>query len=347
MTIPIVLLTGFLGAGKTTLLRSLLADPALRKTAVLINEVGEIGLDHQLVFGAGGVPTGDAARGIAAALLLANGCVCCTVRDELTVALDDLLVRSRAGELPEFERVIVETTGIADPIPIIDSIASAPLTSRHYALAQVVTVVDASAPMARIEQRRECLAQIVCADTLVISRCDLATEACIAELQALLARLNPRARVLRSTHAGVHHVDLIAMQSDDAHADGARADALAKARALPPAQALGAIADLGAIGPRLHGDLHTSTMRFAGPSVWSQALATIEASLASRDDEVLRVKGVLRLADHPQPMVVQYAGGRISPLEALPGALAEGDAGYLVFIAARRRRAAQAEGGDA
>lgn len=324
--IPVVVLTGFLGTGKTTLLRRLLAHPALERTAVLINEVGEVGLDHQLVFGAAGRATGDAAKGLRSALLLANGCVCCTVRDDLAVALDDLLVRSAKGELPMFDRVIVETTGLANPVPVIDALGQSPLTAAHYVVSQVVCTIDAVAPDDRLARHPEAMAQLVCADDVVVTRVDLADPAGVAAIEARVARLNPRARIHRAARGEIAPQTLLAAPADATHRPAG-------------ASPLGPLERLGAIGPRFHGTgLATQTLRFAGPSVWSAALATIEETLAKSADEVLRVKGVLRLDDFPEPMVVQYAGGRISPLEPLPGALGEGDAGWLVIITARRDR---------
>lgn len=332
--IPVVLLTGFLGTGKTTLLAALLADPLLARTAVLINELGEVGLDDRLVHGAGGLPTGDAAKDARIGLVLANGCVCCTVRDDLAVALDDLVVRAHRGEIPAFDRVIVETTGLADPVPILHAIASSPLTAACYAIEQVVCTVDAAADPARIERHRESLAQIVCADRLVITRGDLVDAATRASMEATVRRLNAGAEILHAIRGDLAARELLAAPAPR-DASPAPGDA-------PPRQtAAGAGLFSGAgLRNRFHGDIHTTTLRFSGPSVWDQALAMVERTIAESPDEVLRVKGVLRFADQPDPMVVQYAGGRISPCTPLPGALAEGDAGFLVLIAASNRRPA-------
>lgn len=325
--IPVVLLTGFLGTGKTTLLAALLADPLLARTAVLINELGEVGLDDRLVHGAGGLPTGDAAKDARIGLVLANGCVCCTVRDDLAVALDDLVVRAHRGEIPAFDRVIVETTGLADPVPILHAIASSPLTAACYAIEQVVCTVDAAADPARIERHRESLAQIVCADRLVITRGDLVDAATRASMEATVRRLNPGAEVLHAMRGDLPARELLVPSLSRNAAQ----------RSTPAGPRL--FAGNG-LRNRFHGDIHTTTLRFSGPSVWDQALAMVERTIAESPDEVLRVKGVLRFADQPDPMVVQYAGGRISPCTPLPGALAEGDAGFLVLIAASNRRPA-------
>ena len=335
--IPIVLLTGFLGTGKTTLLKELLCDPALTATAVLINELGEVGLDHQLVFGAGGAETGDAGAGLRTALLLANGCVCCTVRDDLAVALDDLLVRREQGRVPLFTQVVIETTGLANPVPIIASLAASPIAAEHYRLAQVICTVDAAAPMHRLDRQPESLAQVVTADTLVLTRTDLAGAADIRQIEARLAVLNPKARMLRSVMGRIPACELLGIATGDRASQDAATLALETtiaARTEPVGRA--GIAGIGKIRPLFHSNVRTQTLRFSGPSVWGDTSKLINDMASTAGEELLRVKGVLRLADYPEPMVVQWAGGRLSPIEPLPGALVEGDAGYLVIISAAR-----------
>ena len=345
--IPIVLLTGFLGTGKTTLLSRLLAHPELSDTAVLINELGEIGLDHQLVFGEGGAETGDAAAGLRAALVLANGCVCCTVRDDLAVALDDLFVRREQGGLPPFSRVIIETTGLAYPVPIIESLRASPVAAEHFRLAQVLCTVDAAVPLDRLEQRPESLAQVVVADCLLITRTDLADEQAIVSLETRLARLNPQARMRRIVMGEGSPGELFGEGRDGDEEAAFRDERLVSSRSAaagsaltPPRRAagIGPIASLGRIGPLFHDNVRTQTLRFAGPSVWGDVSAMIADMAAGSGHTLLRIKGVLRLEGYPEPMVVQLAGGRVSPIEPLPGALAEGDAGYLVIISAEPER---------
>ena len=370
--IPVILLTGFLGTGKTTLLRAALREPSLAATAVLINEIGEVGLDHLIVFGAGAAPTGDAGAALRSALLLDNGCVCCTVRDELALALDDLLVRAAAGDIPGFDRVIIETTGLADPVPVIESLNASPLTASRYALERVICTVDAAAPIDRYTRHRESLAQIVCADDLIITRSDLSDSVRIEALERALGQWNRQACIhgarpgLLAELCARRPLDpqgAIAQQTLPIFAPGtavvldalgdedliAAAEAPAEGRILATSfpmtarhflkdsntlAANGGLARRGSIRALNHARVQTNTVRFSGPSVWSKALEMIEASIAEDAHEVLRVKGVLRLSGFEHPMLVQYAGARISPLEPLPGALADGDAGYLVIIRA-------------
>ena len=146
--IPLVVLTGFLGSGKTTLLNAWLRDTRLRNCAVLINEFGEIGLDHQLVEPMDGSP-----------VLLANGCVCCSIREDLKTAILNLDARRLAGDIPAFTRLVIETTGVADPAPILATLLNDPELRHHYRLGTVVTVVDARHGPQDLRLREEALKQ--------------------------------------------------------------------------------------------------------------------------------------------------------------------------------------------
>ncbi|MEO7402416.1 MAG: GTP-binding protein, partial [Burkholderiales bacterium] len=289
--LPIVLLTGFLGTGKTTLLRRLLTDPALADTAVLINELGEIGLDHKMVFGEGGTATGDAAAGLRATLLLANGCVCCTVRDDLAIALDDLLMQRASGRIPAFSQVIIETTGLANPVPIIESLRASPIAATHYKLAKIVCTVDAAAPLDRLDRQPESLAQVVVADTLLITRGDLAGTAAVDTLRERLHRLNPDAMITSAVNGEISPAALFGVLGKGAATDDG---ALARATTLPAARSTGPLQSIGPIRPIFHSNVRTQTLRFAGPSVWGDTVALLDAMAAEVGEELLRVKGVLR-----------------------------------------------------
>ena len=197
--VPLSLLTGFLGAGKTTLLNRLLKDPALSDTVVLINEFGEIGLDHLLV------ETVDDDM-----ILLSSGCLCCSIRGDLITTLTDLMRRRDNGRIKPFTRVIVETTGLADPAPILHTIMYHPYLVLRYRLDGVVTVVDAVNGLATLKAHDEALRQAAVADRLVIAKSDLANTPERVEALALLRRelrtLNPAARVLDASEADAAHL---------------------------------------------------------------------------------------------------------------------------------------------
>jgi G3E family GTPase len=177
---PVSIITGFLGSGKTTLLNHVLADPGMAGAAVIINEFGEIALDHLLI----ATPNENT-------VLLASGCICCTVRGDLVDTLRDLNAKRAAGKLPPFDRVLIETTGLADPVPIIQTVITDEKLAPRFELDGVITLVDAVNGMAQLDTQREAVKQAAVADRLLITKTDLADAGCVEALQQRLAHMNP------------------------------------------------------------------------------------------------------------------------------------------------------------
>ncbi|MDX8461140.1 CobW family GTP-binding protein [Mesorhizobium humile] len=189
--IPVSVLTGFLGAGKTTLLNRLLKDPELADTAVIINEFGEVAIDHLLVE--------QASDGI---IQLSDGCLCCTVRGDLVDTLADLVDRLQTGRIAKLARVVVETTGLADPAPVLQSIMAHPALVQAFRLDGVITLVDAVNGEATLDAHVEAVKQAAVADRIVLTKTDLAGAAGIKALRARLRQLSPGAVVLDVNEAG-------------------------------------------------------------------------------------------------------------------------------------------------
>jgi G3E family GTPase len=184
-SIPVAVLTGFLGSGKTTLLNRLINDPGLKDALVLINEFGEIGLDHHLVQAV------DAEM-----VVMASGCLCCTIQSDLAKTLRQMALKRVRGEVPEFKRVVIETTGLADPAPIIHTLMEDPLIGAHYRLDGVIATVDAVTGGPTLDRQIEAVKQAAVADRIVLTKTDLAEAAARDGLIERLRRLNPGAPIL-------------------------------------------------------------------------------------------------------------------------------------------------------
>src|SRR5882762_7023525 len=181
---PVSLITGFLGSGKTTLFNRVLGDPRMARSLVLVNEFGEVGLDHLFMEQL----SGDM-------VLLQSGCVCCTIQGDLDRTLRDIARRRAKDETPPFDRVLLETTGLADPAPILQLLLNTPMISHDYRLDGVVTTVDAVNGARQLDEHEEALRQAAVADRLLISKTDLADASASARLRARLEGLNPGAQL--------------------------------------------------------------------------------------------------------------------------------------------------------
>lgn len=284
MRLPISIITGFLGSGKTTLLNRLLQDPAMAGAAVIINEFGEIGLDHLLI----ATPNENT-------VLLSSGCICCTVRGDLVNTLRDLDKQRREGDLPPFDRVLIETTGLADPVPIVQTVVIDEKLAPTYLLDSVITLVDGVNGLNQLDTQPESVKQAAVADRILITKTDRPEAGQVAELIARLADLNPNADVLRVAHGAVAPSALFgaALAPESRHADLERWLREARYVQVEASQSRIGAAGRHDAGIRSYSILLDEPVTGAGLTAWLTAIASL------RGAELLRVKGLLNVEGRP------------------------------------------------
>lgn len=287
--IPVNVLTGFLGSGKTTLLRHILADPGFAGCAVLINEFGEVGLDHHLLQ----VVDEDV-------VLMQSGCICCTIRGDLGRAIRGLYDRREAGTIPAFGRLIVETTGLADPIPVLATVMSEPVIRHHFRLGNVIATVDAVNGLAQLDRQPEAAKQAAVADRILVTKTDLATPEAVAALEARLAAINPAVPRWRSANAPPPADELVGGDAFDPATKPAEIR-----RWFDLARAAGGDHHHGHDINRHGPDIAAFVLEVEDRVDWTVFGLWLTLLLHSRGDDVLRVKGLLRVAGTDTPVVVQ------------------------------------------
>lgn len=299
--LPVVVLTGFLGSGKTTLLNSLLKDPLLANACVVINEFGAVGIDHLLVE--------SSTENI---VELASGCLCCTIRGDLIDTLTDLLARRAAGTLKAFDRIVIETTGLADPAPILHVLMREAALVAQLRLEGVITVVDAVNGDETLDAHAEAVKQVAVADRIVLTKLDLlegrAGEDRLFAITTRMRRLNPTARLLTTFRGEATAARLFTMGFYDAEGKGVEVRRWLNEEALAKPQ-------------RHHHDVsrHDAHIRsFAvreARAISPRALEMFLELLTSyHGPRLLRLKGIVKLSDDPQrPVIVQGAQHVLHP----------------------------------
>jgi G3E family GTPase len=299
--VPVELLTGFLGSGKTTLLGRLLASPAFGDAAVLINEFGAVGLDHLLVEAVD--PN---------TLLLSSGCICCTIRDDLAAALKELWAKRERGAVPPFGRVVIETTGLADPTPILAIVGVDPMLRWHLRIGRVVTTVDALAGQATLRRHDESRRQVAIADRLVITKSELVDRPALLELEAALREINPTAPVAHAVMGELPNA---------AGFLGGETDGREVRRWLAHEP----------VAPQ-HGRIGSFVLERTEPIEWAAFGVWLSLLLHRHGSRILRVKGLVRTTDQELPVVIQGVQHVVYPPAHLP-AWPDGQAATrLVFI---------------
>jgi G3E family GTPase len=297
---PVNIITGFLGSGKTTLLQRLLRSPELSNVAVLVNEFGEVGLDHHLL------------QNVAeSTLLLENGCLCCAVRGDLQKALRDLLSRRTRGDIPHFRRVVIETSGLADPAPIAYTLLSEAVLRHHFRLSGIVATIDAVNGASQLDRFTESVKQASMADRLVVTKTDLSDQATVATLRTRLRRLNVSAQILDSAEIGAEFRQLL---TDDIY------DAAGKFRETKHwiAEEVDEHTSHGHTA-----DVQSFAAIFDRPLDWTAFGVWAGMLLHRHGADVLRLKGLLNVAGVPTPVLINGVQHIVHPpshLEAWPDA---------------------------
>ena len=303
--IPGTLITGFLGSGKTTLLNALLRHPDMRDTAVIVNEFGEVGLDHLLIETA-----------FEDAVLLKSGCICCTTRGDLVDTLGELFARRERGAIPRFQRVAIETTGLADPAPILHMLMADPAVVERYRLDRVIATIDAANALEQLARQYESAKQAAMADRLVLTKLDLASGREIEAVTTRLRALNPTAPILRASNGAIDP----ALLFDPLAGGMARAESAEMSGAR--AHHVHAHHHDENDGEHLHG-IASWSLKHPGPVQWRRLAAWLEALVSLRGPDLLRLKGLIEVKGRARPVVVHGVQHVLHPareLEAWPDA---------------------------
>ena len=336
--IPVTLLTGFLGAGKTTMLNHLVRCPEMAGSAVLINEFGEIGIDHHLVD-----------KVDETLMILDSGCLCCSVQGDLLKALRNLADRSSKREIPPVSRVLIETTGLADPVPVIYTLMQELFVAARYRCDGVITAVDTTHAAQQLDSHQEAVRQVAMADRLLLTKCDLADAGSRSILDAKLDSLNPGATRIEVHHGQINPEALFGCGiytaagkvPDVASWLGEEQVRIQQHRLaeINIPKALRGKRPLPSHAPS-HGrhdkSVTSFVIKFATPTAWHSFAVAIGHILESHGSKILRVKGLMNIVGDPLPRVIHCVQDVAYPPINLPKwptqSPFEDRGGRLVFI---------------
>ena len=291
--LPVALITGFLGSGKTTLLNRLLHHPAMSATAVVINEFGDVPLDQLFVEETDGE-----------IVVMANGCLCCSVQDDIEGVIGRLFARRDKGSLPAFERMVIETSGLADPAPIMQMLLNQPLVMDNFRLDSVVTLVDTVHAERQILDNEEAFKQVVLADRLVLTKIDLASVEAVVSLKRELARLNPGAALMMASNGELPPEAIFGASNIDSVMAADRWLALRAASQSPDANL-----KAGQAGHHLASHVHSKgvvccSLAFPTALRWRELNRWLTAFRIKHGERLLRVKGIVELEGEPAPVAL-------------------------------------------
>jgi G3E family GTPase len=349
ISIPVSVLTGFLGSGKTTLLGKLLRHPGMGETAVLINEFGEVGLDHELI-----------EKIDSETVLMSSGCLCCTIRGDLVNSLRALYFRRVRGEVPPFKRVVIETTGLADPAPILHTLMEDPILEAYFRLDSVVATVDAVNGWSQLDTQFESVKQAAVADRIVLTKTDLSDASQVGRLESRLRGLNPAAPILRVVQGDVDPAYLFNAGLYDPATKTADVQNWLKAEAYEPHghhhhhhdhhhdHGHGHGHDHGHGHHHDHGDAHgdqdphdvnrhdkriaATCLTLDEPVDWDSFSLWLGSLARYRGEDLLRIKGILNVAGEDRPVAIHGVQHLFHPPARLPGWSGADRRSRIVFI---------------
>jgi G3E family GTPase len=304
--VPVSVITGFLGSGKTTLLNRLVRHPGMADTALIVNEFGEIGIDHELV---------DSA--FENTVVMDSGCICCSIRGDLTDTIGDLFANVAQGRVPPFSRIVIETTGLADPVPIVHALSGEPVITDRCRLDTVVATIDAQNGARQMDEHEEAVRQAAVADVALITKADLVPPDQVQSLARRLERLNPGLPI-HVVHFGEIDPDLL-------FEVGAGAVERIAGTLIEQPHDHGDDHDHDHdLDVNRHGDIRAHTIQTAEPLPWDRLRLWLETVFSLRGADFLRLKGIVQVVGEDRPVVIQAVGNTFSPPRALarwPGGL--------------------------